>query len=75
MRDALHAVDRKPSQNKLLRGPYDGRFDAITGQRLCPKLIEAGRALEMKFLKDWKVYEYAEYAECKESTGRAPIST
>ena len=46
------------------QGKYDNERDALTGQRLDPGLVDAGRKLEMAFIHEWRVYDYAEFDEC-----------
>lgn len=58
-----------------LPGPYENERDAITGQRLDPELVAAGHQLEITFLREWHVYDYADLEECLQRTGAKPIST
>ena len=59
-------------------GPDDGvgeTFDRTTGAVLDPKLVKNGRADEMGYMKQLKVFERRTVAECHERTGRGPIPT
>ncbi|MDP6494880.1 MAG: reverse transcriptase domain-containing protein, partial [Dehalococcoidia bacterium] len=50
-------------------------FDALTKQVLDEDLVVEGKTAEMEFIRQWKVYDYADYAEAQAETGRKPIST
>ena len=64
----IPASQRKNGQEPVYK-------DAMTGQPLDPKLVMAGRAVEMDFLHEWVVYDYADFDECFQQTGAGPIST
>ena len=50
-------------------------YDALTKQLLNEELVIQGKEAEMKFLREWAVYEYADYAEAHAETGKRLIST
>eukprot|EP00969_Alexandrium_andersonii_P065238 2873220-Alexandrium_andersonii.AAC.1 len=44
-----------------------------TGAALPPKLVEAARSEEIRFMQSWQVCEVRPIAECRERTGKNPI--
>ena len=47
----------------------------MTKQVLDEDLVVEGKTAEMQFIYQWRVYDYADYAEAQAETGRKPIST
>ncbi len=55
---------------------HGGRtYDALTKQLLDEELVIHGKLAEMDFIRQWNVYDYADYEEVYAETGRKPIST
>ena len=79
-RRVLHAFDAsdhcgEPDELQCWPELYMNINDNITGVKLDPELVAAGRREEMELLKEIDAYSYEWIANCKKTTGRGPVPT
>ena len=74
--DELNTIMQNNQPNSETRTAHAPTYkDAMTGRPLDHDLVMAGREVEMAFIHEWRVYDYADFDECYQRTGSAPIST
>ena len=76
-----HAIKKEMiRKHKLETVAYDedGQewfWDDMSGKELNAELVKTARALEMKFFKEYGVYDEVHEQECWDTTGKGPIGT
>ena len=73
--ELIMADDHRRGGAHKRSGPSSKTYDVLTRQLLDEELVIQGKAIEMAFIGQWRVYEYADYQEAYDRTGNKPIST
>jgi hypothetical protein len=73
--ELIMADDQRRRGTHRRSGTSGKTYDALTRQLLEEDLVIQGKETEMALLHQWRVYDYADYSEAYDRTGKKPIST
>ncbi len=73
--ELIMADDQRRRGTHRRSGTSGKTYDALTRQLLDEEQVIQGKETKMTFIHQWRVYDYADYSEAYDRTGKKPIST